>query len=106
MIGPRLAESLDVSTPTVAARLKPVCRDGWVEINDDKEVFLTSLRSGDDNQPDQKAYVEEGLSFNETTMIKIDDKDVILGLRLADQAIAAEEPNQLRDQSKVSFFKS
>lgn len=46
------------------------------------------------------------LSFNETTMIKIDDKDVILGLRLADQAIAAEEPNQLRDQSKVSFFKS
>jgi len=51
-------------------------------------------------------YVEEVLSFNETTRIKIDDKNVILGVRLANQGIAAEEPNQLTDQSKVSFLKS
>lgn len=49
--------------------------------------------------PGASIYVEELLSFNETIRIKIDDKDVILGLRLADQIFVAEEPNHLPDQS-------
>jgi len=204
VIGARLAESLDVSAPTVTATLKRMCRDGWVEIDDDKEVSLTSrgrvmamslIRrhmltewmlsrvlklplselhreahqiehsiskeveerlqlemedprlcphgnplpgfEGDVRQwvplskvnagsivivkrihenieedyerlsfleqegliPGASIYVEELLSFNETIRIKIDDKDVILGLRLADQIFVSEEPNQLPDQS-------
>jgi len=42
VIGLRLAESLVVSTPTVAATLKLMCRGRWVEINNNKEVSLTS----------------------------------------------------------------
>lgn len=41
VIGARLAESLDVSSPTVTATLKRMVRDGWVDINDEKEISLT-----------------------------------------------------------------
>lgn len=41
VIGARLAESLEVSAPTVTATLKRMERDGWVVISDDKEVALT-----------------------------------------------------------------
>lgn len=41
VIGARLAESLDVSPPTVAANLKRMQRDGWIEIRDDREIVLT-----------------------------------------------------------------
>lgn len=41
VIGARLAESLDVSSPTVTATLKRMARDGWVDINNEKEISLT-----------------------------------------------------------------
>ena len=41
VIGARLAESLDVSPPTVAANLKRMQRDGWIEISEDREITLT-----------------------------------------------------------------
>lgn len=41
VIGARLAESLDVSAPTVTATLKRMDRDGWVVMGDDKEISLT-----------------------------------------------------------------
>jgi DtxR family transcriptional regulator, Mn-dependent transcriptional regulator len=41
VIGARLAESLDVSAPTVTATLKRMDRDGWVTISVNKEVTLT-----------------------------------------------------------------
>lgn len=42
VIGARLAESLDVSPPTVTSTLKRMARDGWITISDGKEVFLTN----------------------------------------------------------------
>lgn len=41
VIGARLAESLDVSPPTVTATLKRMDRDGWIVIGQDKEIVLT-----------------------------------------------------------------
>ncbi len=41
VIGARLAESLEVSPSTVTATLKRMTRDGWVQINKDKEIILT-----------------------------------------------------------------
>ena len=41
VISARLAESLEVSPPTVAANLKRMQRDGWIEINADREITLT-----------------------------------------------------------------
>jgi DtxR family Mn-dependent transcriptional regulator len=42
VIGARLAESLDVSPPTVTATLKRMDRDGWIELGDDKAIKLTT----------------------------------------------------------------
>jgi len=41
VIGARLAESLDVSAPTVTATLKRMARDGWIAINENKDITLT-----------------------------------------------------------------
>ncbi|MFU8826884.1 MAG: metal-dependent transcriptional regulator [Brevefilum sp.] len=41
VIGARLAESLDVSPPTVTATLKRMDRDGWIVFGDDKAIALT-----------------------------------------------------------------
>ena len=41
VIGARLAESLDVSAPTITATLKRMERDGWITISDDKVINLT-----------------------------------------------------------------
>jgi DtxR family Mn-dependent transcriptional regulator len=41
VIGARLAESLDVSAPTVTATLRRMERDGWIKINKDKEITFT-----------------------------------------------------------------
>lgn len=41
VIGARLAESLDVSPPTVTATLKRMERDGWILLGDDKVITLT-----------------------------------------------------------------
>lgn len=42
VIGARLVESLDVSPPTVAANLKRMQRDGWIDINQAREISLTT----------------------------------------------------------------
>lgn len=41
VIAARLAESLEVSAPTVTATLKRMQRDGWVMFGDEKEILLT-----------------------------------------------------------------
>ncbi len=41
VISARLAQSLDVSAPTVTATLKRMQRDGWVTLDDRKEIQLT-----------------------------------------------------------------
>ena len=41
VIGARLAESLDVSPPTVTATLKRMDRDGWIVLGEDKAIALT-----------------------------------------------------------------
>lgn len=41
VIGARLAESFDVSPPTVTATLKRMERDGWIKLGDDKTIMLT-----------------------------------------------------------------
>lgn len=41
VIGARLVESLDVSPPTVTATLRRMARDGWILIDEDKEISLT-----------------------------------------------------------------
>ena len=41
VIGARLAESLDVSAPTITATLKRMERDGWIMIAADKVITLT-----------------------------------------------------------------
>jgi DtxR family transcriptional regulator, Mn-dependent transcriptional regulator len=41
VIGARLAESLDVSAPTITATLKRMERDGWIMISADKVITLT-----------------------------------------------------------------
>lgn len=41
VIAARLAESLEVSAPTVAVTLKRMQRDGWVKITPQKEIHLT-----------------------------------------------------------------
>lgn len=41
VISARLAQSLDVSAPTVTATLKRMQRDGWVVVNGQKEIQLT-----------------------------------------------------------------
>jgi DtxR family Mn-dependent transcriptional regulator len=41
VIGARLAESLDVSAPTITATLKRMERDGWIMISADKIITLT-----------------------------------------------------------------
>lgn len=46
VIGARLSESLDVSAPTVTMTLKRMDRDGWISINDDKEILLTEKGKG------------------------------------------------------------
>ena len=43
VIAARLAESLDVSAPTVNATLKRMQRDGWVIVSDAKEIHLTEM---------------------------------------------------------------
>jgi DtxR family Mn-dependent transcriptional regulator len=40
-IGARLAEWLEVSPPTVTATIKRMIRDGWVTMDDAKEIHLT-----------------------------------------------------------------
>jgi len=40
-IGARLAESLDVSPPTVSATLQRMARDGWIRVGEDKLITLT-----------------------------------------------------------------
>jgi len=42
VIAARLVESLDVSPPTVMATLKRMMRDGWIDMDDEKEIFLTT----------------------------------------------------------------
>ncbi|MCB2209784.1 metal-dependent transcriptional regulator [bacterium] len=42
VIAARLAESLDVSAPTVTATLKRMQRDGWVALDGDKVISLTA----------------------------------------------------------------
>jgi DtxR family Mn-dependent transcriptional regulator len=42
VIGARLAEWLEVSPPTVTATVKRMVRDGWVIMDDSKEIRLTS----------------------------------------------------------------
>ncbi len=42
VIGARLAESLEVSAPTVTATLKRMERDGWIRIDENKEINLTN----------------------------------------------------------------
>lgn len=41
VIGARLAESLDVSPPTVTATLRRMERDGWILMGEDKGITLT-----------------------------------------------------------------
>jgi DtxR family Mn-dependent transcriptional regulator len=41
VIGARLAEWLEVSPPTVTATIKRMIRDGWVIMDDSKEIHLT-----------------------------------------------------------------
>lgn len=41
VIGARLAESLDVSAPTITATIKRMERDGWIMITADKVITLT-----------------------------------------------------------------
>lgn len=41
VIGARLAESLDVSPPTVTATLRRMDRDGWIVFDADKSISLT-----------------------------------------------------------------
>lgn len=41
VIGARLAEVLDVSMPTVTLTLRRMLRDGWIEMDERKEVHLT-----------------------------------------------------------------
>lgn len=41
VIGARLAESLEVSPPTVTSTLKRMVRDGWIVMEEDKEIQLT-----------------------------------------------------------------
>lgn len=41
VIGARLAETLDVSPPTVTATLKRMDRDGWIDFDADKSITLT-----------------------------------------------------------------
>jgi Fe2+ transport system protein FeoA len=43
--------------------------------------------------------VQEVLAFNETIRIKVNNKDVVLGLRLADQIFVAEDPENNQRQS-------
>lgn len=43
VIAARLAESLDVSAPTVTATLKRMQRDGWVSLNSEKVISLTDV---------------------------------------------------------------
>ncbi len=42
VIGARLADLLDVSAPTVTVTLKRMIRDGWVEMDANKHIRLTS----------------------------------------------------------------
>jgi DtxR family Mn-dependent transcriptional regulator len=42
VIGARLAESLHVSRPTVTATLKRMVRDGYIKLNERKEITLTA----------------------------------------------------------------
>ena len=42
VIGARLSELLEVSAPTVTVTLKRMVRDGWVEIEDNKHIQLTT----------------------------------------------------------------
>jgi DtxR family Mn-dependent transcriptional regulator len=46
VIGARLAESLDVSPPTVTATLRRMARDGWIILGKDKEIMLTEQGQG------------------------------------------------------------
>ena len=41
VIAARLAESLDVSAPTVTVTLRRMQRDGWVSFTSEKEIYLT-----------------------------------------------------------------
>jgi DtxR family Mn-dependent transcriptional regulator len=41
IVAARLAESLDVSAPTVTVTLKRMERDGWIEIEGRKNIHLT-----------------------------------------------------------------
>lgn len=41
VIGARLVESLDVSAPTVTANLRRMQRDGWIEVDEEREISLT-----------------------------------------------------------------
>jgi DtxR family Mn-dependent transcriptional regulator len=41
VIGARLAQWLEVSPPTVTATIKRMIRDGWVVMDDSKEIHLT-----------------------------------------------------------------
>jgi len=41
VIGARLVESLYVTAPTVTGNLKRMQRDGWIEINPEREITLT-----------------------------------------------------------------
>jgi DtxR family transcriptional regulator, Mn-dependent transcriptional regulator len=41
VIGARLAESLDVSAPTITATLKRMERDGWIMVAENKTITLT-----------------------------------------------------------------
>ncbi len=41
VIGARLAESLEVSPPTVTATLKRMMRDGWIVLDAEREIHLT-----------------------------------------------------------------
>lgn len=43
VIGARLAESLDVSPPTVTATLKRMDRDGWIRMGEEKVIMLTEV---------------------------------------------------------------
>ncbi len=41
IIGARLADSLEVSAPTITATLKRMVRDGWIKIDSEKQIQLT-----------------------------------------------------------------
>ncbi len=101
VIAARLAQSLEVSAPTVTATLKRMQRDGWVVLDDDKVIELTtSGRSAAESVIRRHMLTEWMLS----RMLKLPLSDLHREAHHIEHSLSSEVAERLQEEMEDPRF--